>query len=300
MMRRPIAGRSPTTRFPWWSAYAPRIAPSLHACCLFLVPLGISACQEFELVAQNKESAEGVEPALEASPGEVVFTDITPADGIQTDVVTLENVGNALLTLDTLTIDGAGDWTVLEGPAVSQLEPGEQTTVTVAWSPVTTESQAQRSSPATMPTARHWLTCWARRSCPVFVVEDTSFGEGHVDCSVYNQVTVERRGWRDATIVDLAAADERWTVDDLALPLVLPPGDVIVVGVTWTPGVLGAEERGTLTVEEQTVGVSDGAMTGTVVAHPVRLAPSPVGFDPVYVGCEDVAEVEVYNDSGVM
>ena len=64
------------------------------------------------------------------------------------------------------------------------------------------------------------------------MVQDTSFGEGHVDCSVYNQVTVENVGGVDTTIVDLAAADERWTVDDLALPLVLPPGDVIVVGVT--------------------------------------------------------------------
>ena len=58
-----------------------------------------------------------------------------------------------------------------------------------------------------------------------------------------------------------------------------------------------AEEAGTLTVEEKTVGSSQGELTGTVVPHSLRLSPDPVAFDPVYLSCEDSRELRLYNDS---
>ena len=204
--------------------------------------LWLAACQDFELIAQEKTSPAGADPALEASPSQVVFTGITPADGTQTDEVTLENVGGSLLTLGTLTIDGVGDWTVLEGPGVEQLEPGEQTTLTVAWTPVSPHSEAQLVIPSDDKDSPARVDLIGAAELPELVVWDTTFGEGYVDCPVYDQVTVENIGAVDATVVALSAANDSWTVDELALPLVLPPGDTLVVGVTWRPELLGAEE----------------------------------------------------------
>jgi hypothetical protein len=226
-----------------------------------------------------------------------VFTGITPADGTQIDEVTLENVGGSLLTLGTLTIDGMGDWTVLEGPGVAQLEPGEQTTLTVAWTPERPESEAQLIIPSDDKDSPALVDLIGAAELPELVVWDTNFGDGYVDCPLYDLVTVENIGEADATLVALEAADGRWTADALALPLVLPPGDTLVVGVTWTPESLGAEEAGTLTVEEKTVGSSQGELTGTVVPHSLRLSPDPVAFDPVYLSCEDSRELRLYNDS---
>ena len=268
-----------------------------HWRLMALPALGLAACQDFSLVAQEKPSPDGGEPELAVNPSQVVFSGITPADGTQTDEVTLENVGDSLLTLGSLTIEGVGDWTLLEGPELTQLEPGEQTTVTVAWTPVTPESEAQLLIPSDDQNSPALVDLLGTAELPELVVWDTPFGEGYVDCPVYDSVTIENIGEVDATIVAVSAADDGWTADTVSLPLVLPPGDTIVVGVTWSPEALGAEETGTLTVEEQTTGAAQGELTGTVIAHPLRFSPEPVAFDPLYLSCEDRLEVRLHNDS---
>lgn len=257
--------------------------------------LMIFACQDFGLVDQ-KYGPDGPQPALEVSPAQVVFTDITPDDGVQTEELTLTNVGAALLTLEDLSIDGDGDWSVLTGPVSTQLAAGESTTVTVAWTPAGTESEAQLLVPSDDPDSPAYVDLIGTALMPELVVWDVSFGEGYVACPVWAEVTVENIGDADATVAALTV-DDGWTLDEVALPLTIEAGGLVELGVSWTPAEEGVDEYGVLTATEQTVGDAEGELSGVVIADALRWSPDTVPFDPLYLDCEDDWEVRLYNDS---
>ena len=117
--------------------YPPSMIPR---CCLYAALVMLLGCPENALKRVQPDTGLG-ERELIVSP-EVIDFGLSAAGEPRTEAFTLSSVGSAAVHLDTLTVQGASAFT-LTSPGAITVEPGEDVTVVVTWTPQSYADNAQ-------------------------------------------------------------------------------------------------------------------------------------------------------------
>lgn len=190
-----------------------------------------------------------LEPELVLSPDYIDFGELRPGESTSA-TVTLRNVGNVALTLEQVRLEGDGGFTLDDVGLDTTLEPDEETTVTLSFTPQTIEHEAVLAVYSDDPDAsRSLVELEGFGLIPQLYVWPNPYDFGRIEpmCAREGTITMSNTG-RDTLVVDgLAQLGQGFVLDDseLSLPLSLEPNESYDLSVTFTPEAL-AEYEGEL------------------------------------------------------
>ena len=212
---------------------------------IFVILIGIAAlsCSDYEL----SKIPEKPVPDIEATPDSIDYGSVFSGVDTGTSDITITNVGTDTLTLDSIALM-TGDTTFsVDSSYDSSLEPGEATTVTVNYSPVTYSSNLDKiriySNDPDEPYVDIELT--GTGDAPVIHIEPEyfAFGGVYVGCDDFMPITVSNLGSVDLTINDidhfasLPADFEMYDYEPYygMLPITIPPASSITLEILYQP-----------------------------------------------------------------
>lgn len=212
---------------------------------LLVVLLGLASfsCSDYELSKIPEEPV----PDIQALPEALDYGSVLAGgDGVPAEIV-ITNTGTDTLHIGSIALlDGDVTFDVLTGYDVS-LEPAEQTTVTVEYSPITYQSNIDKvrilSNDPDEPFVD--IEVSGTGDAPFIHVSPDyyDFSGVYVGCDDYVSVTVSNLGNIDLEITDithfssLPADFEMYDYEPYygMLPLIVPAGDSITIEILYTP-----------------------------------------------------------------
>lgn len=215
---------------------------------LLLLSLALAGCSEFELI--NKPLGEdGDAPDIELDPSSLEFG-LLSSGQTEVQTFTVRNVGESTLNVSDIVI-GAGLSFEILGPEVEfDLEPGEETTVDVEFSPTGADENFGQvlvmSDDPDTPEAP--VDLLGHGAVPDLVIEPASFnfGSAFIPCGATVDLTLSNVGSEELIIteMDYTSGGELSIPLDVIrtqLPIRLGPGDSSVVTVTYEPRSAGSD-----------------------------------------------------------
>lgn len=188
-------------------------------------------------------------PELVLSPDYIDFGELRPGETSSTTVA-IRNEGNVALNLSEVRLEGESGFTLDSAALVMTLEPGQETTVTLSFSPQTIEHEAALAVYSDDPDAsRSLVELEGYGLIPQLFVSPNPYDFGRVEplCAREGLITMTNTG-RDTLVVDgIAQLGQGFVLDEegLELPVSLEPNESRDLKVTFTPEAL-AEYDGEL------------------------------------------------------
>lgn len=231
--------------------------------------LALFACHDYGLAPASDEARpSGV---IEVDPGRIVYP-LTQIDGDAVETVTIRNLGDAMLTINQLQVEGSGAFSVLT-PDIGPIPPDGTAQVLLAYNPMNAEDNgvlAIRSDDIANPRVE------------VALVGSGAFPQLSIMPGLYDFGALEPRcgAERDFTLKNIGDAD--LVVDGVAhvgpgfylggqpqLPKVLAKGESTVVTLGFEAADIGAYD-GTLHVStnEPSSGQTAHQLAEVVLPHP--------------------------------
>jgi hypothetical protein len=187
----------------------------------------------------------GLAPDILVEPSALSWTGVARGD-VAVQSFTVTNVGGAPLTVSDIVLDGGVDFEILGPELAFVLEPGEATTVDVAFAPLQSDlvSDLVRVLSDDPDGERSTVDLSGEGLAPDLVIEPAvySFGDQFVPCGDSVDLTLSNVGGDDLVIeaIDFTSAG-MLLLDDAAitLPLTLAPGASATVAVDFLPMAAG-------------------------------------------------------------
>ncbi len=230
-------------------------------------------------------SATGVQPpapGVLVTPASLAFGNV-PVGTKSTLPISIENTGDAALSIHSLTTNGKG-FTVI-GPSTSAaIAPGASISVAVILAPTATGSSSGNVSITTNASASPIvipLTGTAVAAAPILSVSATSisFGDVLLGAIGSQSVRLTNSGTANLVISKLGVSGTSFTVNGLTTPATLPPGQSAAVTVNFVP-LLALAMNGSLAISSnatnsatETIGLSGSGIS--VATRSVKLSWSP-------------------------
>ena len=239
-------------------------------------------------------SGTGLGPSLSVSPGSLTFATTQTGDTTATQPVTIQNVGGAALTIDSVSI--AAPFTVSLVTPVT-LTPGQIATANVAFAPtVAGDASATLQIHATDGEIGA-VSCTGTGVPPSIALSTPALGYADQrvgTTSTTQPVIVTNTGVGNVTLQSLVAGGPFTIVAAPGTPDTLAPNDTAEIDVAFAPSTAGPA-AGTLTITSTAASSPDQvALSGTGIA-PVIAAPA-VGFGNQHVGTTGTATLFVTNN----
>jgi hypothetical protein len=217
-----------------------------------LLGLGLVACSENNLRGISPTPA-GVYPEIEVTP-ELIDFGMLPDGDVQTQTFTVRNIGGAVLNVDEVGFDGPNSFTILTDIAGTVLEPDQEVTVDVSFTPLVEGENAGTATVFSDDPDRGavdvTLIGWSAAPQLTITPNPLDFGTTAVSCLTDADVTLQNTGL-DVLVIDRIAFDSNdgamALVDPNVLPLSLDPGASTLVTVNFTPTTPG-DSTGLITV----------------------------------------------------
>lgn len=200
-----------------------------------LIPLLLlAACIETNI---NPFKGAPLLPAIAVEPEAIDFGAVP--DGEETSaVLTVENVGEATLTLTDLSLEGPGAFTLDLSALTDSLEPGEQTEAIVTYTPWSVEDTGAvlvESDDPERETVNVPLVGALDEPFLVFSPDPVDFGTISPGAEAEETLTITNEGAADLVVSDLLLVGDGFSFDMPALPFTLAPGESTDFPVTFSP-----------------------------------------------------------------
>jgi hypothetical protein len=193
----------------------------------------LAGCSDFAL-NERKDPPEEGQRVLEVDPGVIDFGTLD-SGAMVTEVVTVASVGDLPVTLSGIDVTGSAAYGLTGGFTETTLEPGDTMDVVVTYAPASILDEATLivSSDAIDPKA-----VVALRGAGIYpgIQIDPSALSFQSDYGepVEESVVVTSVGTADLDLSDMLVQGESFTAEG-DVPVILAPGESIVVNVTYTP-----------------------------------------------------------------
>jgi hypothetical protein len=209
-----------------------------------LLMLGAAGCSDYELNPGIDPATTG-EAQIEVEPVLLDFWEAGPDESVVQSFA-VRNVGPSLLSVDTLVVEGSGDFTLLDAADGFDLEPGEEQDFEVEFTP-TAAGQGEASIPVRsndLDDPEVPVDLLGRGLLPSLQIEPDphDFGDIGLSCADEVQLTLQNVGDDDLIVSELSFEGDLGLslLEAPALPLTLVPGDWTTATVGATGDVLGA------------------------------------------------------------
>ena len=204
---------------------------------LVLMTLG-AQCSENNVNKIDDTDADDLSPELSVNPERIDFGELRDGE-TATEEIRIRNVGNTFLTISSITLRGPTAYTISDTSSITGLDPDEEATFTVSFSPNTLEHEGQvlitSDDPSATITA---VPLDGYGALPLLHVTPSPYDFGIVepDCVRPGTVTLENIGRETLVIDNLAQVGSGFQlVDDVALPIVLEPNQSQDITLEFAP-----------------------------------------------------------------
>lgn len=241
----------------------------------------------------------GMAPTLSLSPATLAFGDVS-VGGTASENVTLENTGNAPLTISAANLSGSA-FSVSGLSTPLTLGTDQSSTFSVQFAPtadgnviggITFVSNAP-GSPMTMSLSGTGESGAALTASPSAV----AFGSVLIGDHSSQIVTLKNTGNSNISISQVTPTGSAFAVSEMSLPVTLAGGQSASLSVTFTPGAAGAESGNvtvTSTASDPSLVISlDG--TGATPQPQLAVSPASLSFGSVAVGSNSSQSVDLTN-----
>ncbi|MBA2321786.1 MAG: choice-of-anchor D domain-containing protein [Deltaproteobacteria bacterium] len=202
--------------------------------------LALAACSENNLSSLTPD-AESIFAKIEVTP-ELLDYGMLPDGEEAVQTFTIRNVGNAILTIEDLALDGPASFTILTELGITLLDPEATVDVDVAFTPLVEGENAGTATVFSDDPDRAavdvTLIGWSAAPQLTMTPDPLDFGSTATSCLVSADVTLENTGL-DVLVIDRIAFDSNdgamALVDENEFPLSLDPGATTLVTVNFTP-----------------------------------------------------------------
>ncbi|HKR29897.1 MAG TPA: choice-of-anchor D domain-containing protein, partial [Terriglobales bacterium] len=218
-------------------------------------------------------------PAIQVSRSSISFGN----DAIGTtlsQVLIITNTGTATLSMTQVTESGASAFSVSGFPLPVNVNPGQQTTITVAFLPTSTGPLSGNisivSNAPTSPTSVA-LTGTGIAATLTLNLSSTSLSFGNVTTgtsSAPQTVTITNTGNSNVTISQITLSGAGYSITGGSAAVTLTPTQSITVSVLFSPAVAGTVNGGLSIVSNASGSPANVSLSGTGVAtvqHSVKL-----------------------------
>lgn len=203
-------------------------------------------------------------PVIELDPPLLEFGAV-PIGASEVLPITVSNVGTGPLEVEHVRVTGTTAFTILESELSAELLPGASATFTLQFSPVNMEDVGVFEVASDDPlrgTATAALTGSALAPELLVYPNPVAFGGVPLLCELTLPIHLANVGLADLTITALAEDLPEVTLDGVALPLVLAPGEEHTVQATFAASDLTSASGGLYVTSDDLTPMRGIAMTG--------------------------------------
>lgn len=216
-------------------------------------------CPEYNPTKIDPNKGETYAPDIAVDPLEIAFDALEPGQS-DSHAFSITNVGDALLTVESVQIEGTSAFT-LDGETSFTLDAGATREMSVGFSPINVEDSARLhivSDDADSPEII--IPVSGTALVPELMVSPNplDLGSVPVGCSTDSMVTLSNVGLATLVISSLIEVGEGFTLEEHEVPISLAPGDSVDVGLGFT-----AEQ---LETNSGQLWITSNDMRGTVIA----------------------------------
>jgi hypothetical protein len=229
----------------------------------------LAACSDYDLHRTGDEMVYA--PAMKLAPSVLSYGDL-PEGESSVQTFTIENVGNAALEIDNVTLDAPGAFTLVPNELVpGTIQPEDAVSVDVVYTSAgETDLQGWAVVNGNDPThSEGQVELLAGSSYPEVRWDPNpyDFGNTALGASARATISLMNVGGAPVVVDDVytdGAPFEAWL--DLALPLTLDAGDSVDVTVEFTPTDAGSVSGEIWAVHDGPTGADMGVLQGSAAA----------------------------------
>lgn len=245
---------------------------------LLLGSLALTGCSDTGLSALQKDVGDAL-PAIAVSPTRLDFLSVESGAAV-TLPFTVASIGETALAVSSISLEGLGSFTLLDGAEGFDLLPGESRTIDVAFAPVEPGEQSGvvtvASDDPDHPEVTVDLLGDGRVPSLAITPDPWDFGALPLGCTDAVTLMLQNVGEIELEVDDWSYVGDGLTFSaDLAPPFVLEPYEYVTAVVTYAPFTAGAVEgvlsvtsndpRGTVTAFQSGEGIASESAVDTFV-----------------------------------
>ena len=202
--------------------------------------LPLCGCPDYGVQRIGEEPSDAGDRLLQVEP-EVLDFGTVEAGGSYVERFEIRSVGTAPVSLEPLSVHGAGTFTLLSGDQGGTLAPGEVREVEVVYQPASAADEAEVVVESDAAVPRILVDLLGEGVMPDLVFDPPSLLLQSWDGqAVQGSFLARNEGLVDLVVESWALQGERFEVET-ALPATLAPGEETEILVTWTPEGEGQE-----------------------------------------------------------